>query len=163
MTRLKLILLASTITLFALACATNTNTVTNSNRTATVNAAPANVSSVPAATPDEFAAARSTYNSTCAKCHKETGEGGVAEIEGEKLKVPSLKGHHAREHTDEELIRKIDKGGEGMPAFEKRLTQDQITEIARFVRHEFQSGPEASTATNANGANANNTNAGAHK
>ena len=168
MIRLKLSLLTFTVALFALACATNTNTntatVTNSNRTVMANAASANAaSSAPAATPDEFAAARSTFNASCAKCHKETGEGGMADIDGERLKVPSLKGHHAREHTDGELIKKIDKGGEGMPAFEKRLTADQISDLARFIRHEFQSGPEATVATNVNSANASNANAGAHK
>jgi mono/diheme cytochrome c family protein len=162
MIRLKLTLIVLAVTLFAIACATATNTntatVKNSNRTATVNATPA----APAATPDEFAAARSTFNTTCAKCHKENGEGGVADIEGEKLRVPSLKGHHAREHTDAELVKKIDKGGEGMPAFEKRLTADQIDGLARFVRHEFQSGPETTGTANAN-AVATNANAGAHK
>ncbi|MDT7604045.1 MAG: Cytochrome oxidase, cbb3-type, subunit [Acidobacteriota bacterium] len=163
MTRLKLTLLVSASALYALACASNTNTatVTNTNRTATVNAASANASA-PAASADEFAAARTTYNATCIKCHKESGEGGVAEIDGERLKVPSLKSHHAREHTDAELVKKISKGGEGMPAFEKRLTPDQISGLARFVRHEFQSTPETGGASNTNAA-ATNANAGAHK
>jgi mono/diheme cytochrome c family protein len=166
MSRLKLALLVLAVTLFAVACATNSNTntatVTNSNRTVNVNAASAN-SSAPTATPDEFAAARTTYNATCAKCHKENGEGGITEIDGERLRVPSLTGHHAREHTHEELVKKIDKGGEGMPAFEKRLTADQIEGLALFVRHEFQSAPEKTSAANTNAATTNNSNAGAHK
>jgi mono/diheme cytochrome c family protein len=42
-----------------------------------------------AATSDELAAARATYNATCVRCHKEDGSGGTVEFgEGETLKVP---------------------------------------------------------------------------
>jgi mono/diheme cytochrome c family protein len=159
MTRLKLILLALACALTAFACATNTNTNTsigNSNRTvtnnATTNAANANATAntnAPVAN-DALASARSTYNNTCAKCHKETGEGGVADIDGEKLRVPGFKSGHALKHSDAEYVKKINEGGEGMPKFKGRLTPEQIDGLVRFIRTEFQSGTTAAGTTNAN-------------
>ena len=162
MRQLKLYALAAAAALFAVACATNTNTNTtiNSNRTVTVNAnsgAPA-ASPAAAATPDQLAAARATYNQTCAKCHKENGEGGVAELdEGAKLNVPSFKSEHSVTHTEADFVRKITNGDkeEGMPAFKGRLTPEQITDLARYVRREFQHAAAAPGSP----ANAN---AGAH-
>ena len=101
-----------------------------------------------------MAAARATFNTTCAKCHKENGEGGVTELdEGEKLTVPSFKAEHSIKHTDEQFVRKITNGDkeEGMPAFKGRLTPEQINELVRYIRREFQSaGATAATAPNAN-------------
>lgn len=152
----KLYVLAAAAALFAAACATNTNTntATGPGRTVTVNAnsAPA-ASPTAAATPDELAAARSTFNTTCAKCHKENGEGGVAELdEGTKITVPSFKEEHSIEHTDADFVRKITNGDkeEGMPAFKGRLTPEQISELVRYIRREFQSGGAKAAAANAN-------------
>lgn len=156
MRHLKLFVLASAAALSAAACATNTNTntATGPGRTVTVNANANNAPAAsPAATPDELAAARATYNTTCAKCHKENGEGGVAELdEGEKLKVPSFKEGHSVKHTEADFVRKIANGDkdEGMPAFKGRLTPEQITDLARFVRREFQSASATTAPANAN-------------
>jgi mono/diheme cytochrome c family protein len=157
MTRLKLILLALACALTAFACATNTNTsIGNSNRTvtnnATTNAANMNATAnanAPVAN-DALASARSTYNNTCAKCHKETGEGGVADIDGEKLRVPGFKSGHALKHSDAEYVKKINEGGEGMPKFKGRLTPEQIDGLVRFIRTEFQSSASATGAANTN-------------
>lgn len=171
MRHLKLFLLAASAALFAVACATNTNTNTTigSGRTVTnnVNSGAPAASPAAAATPDELAAARATYNTTCSKCHKENGEGGVAELdEGEKLKVPSFKEAHSVKHTEADFVRKITNGDtdEGMPAFKGRLTPEQITDLARFVRREFQSaGAKATTTTTTPAATtAANANTGAH-
>jgi mono/diheme cytochrome c family protein len=56
------------------------------------------------------------------------------------LKVPSLKKGHALDHSDAELAKKISEGDDGMPAFKDKLTQEQINNLVRFVRKEFQSG-----------------------
>jgi cytochrome c551 len=146
----KLSFVIAAIALFALACGDTTNTT---NQTANV-ARPANTdsaanSSNKAATPaantnatpaDELAAARTTYTQVCSVCHGEQGDGGTVTIEGKKLKVPSLKEGHALNHTDEQLARKINNGGDGMPAFKDRLKPEQVTELVRFVRREFQAG-----------------------
>jgi mono/diheme cytochrome c family protein len=58
--------------------------------------------------------------------------------DGTRLKVPSLREGHAVRHSDEDFTKQITKGGDGMPAFEKKLTADQMNELIRFIRHEFQ-------------------------
>lgn len=158
MRHLKLFALAAAAAIFAIACATNTNTDTASGPGRTVNANANNASPAASATPDALAATRAIYNTTCANCHKENGEGGVAELdEKTKLTVPSFKDEHSVKHTEADFVRKITNGDkdEGMPAFKGRLTPEQITDLARFVRREFQSAG----ATNTPAANAN---AGAH-
>jgi cytochrome c551 len=146
MRHIKLALLISAITTFAAACAgTNTavfngnsnNTNTNST-TASTTASAANTT--PAA-PDELASARATYKAVCARCHQESGEGGTVEFdEGGTLKVPSFKTGHGLTHTEAQLARQIAKGGEGMPAFEKKLTPEQINGLVRYIREEIQAG-----------------------
>ena len=148
--RLKLGLSIFAAALFAAACATPTNTDTaigNSNRTVTVNSG--NTAATPASSPaasDDLASARATYNATCVNCHKENGEGGVAELdEGVRIKVPSFKTEHSIEHTDQQFARKIATGDKdaGMPAFQGRLSPEQINALVRFIRAEFQSaGPK---------------------
>jgi cytochrome c551 len=156
MTRLKLGLLALFVSLFAFACATNTNTGTavgNQNRTVTNNtangsAAAANANG--AATNDALAAARTTYNNACVKCHKDNGEGGTVDVDGEKVRVPSFKGAHAHKDTDADYFKQIADGGEGMPKFKGRLTEEQINGLVRFIRAEFQAGMNIPGAANAN-------------
>jgi mono/diheme cytochrome c family protein len=158
MLRLKLSLSACALLLFALACSSNTTTetVTNTGRAANANAANANAATANAAAspapPDSLAAARTTYNNACVKCHKENGEGGAVDVDGEKIRVPSFKGGHALKHTDAEYAKQITNGGEGMPKFKDRLTPEQIDGLVRLIRADFQSGVGG----------ASNSNAGAH-
>jgi len=93
------------------------------------------------ATPDEFAATRAIFEKNCVTCHQKTGEGGPVKLEdGTRLKVPSFRQGHALHHPDSDFIKQITKGGDGMPAFKDKLTPDQINEVIRFIRHEFQGG-----------------------
>lgn len=94
------------------------------------------VQTVPAT--DQYAEARKTFEQRCAACHGEKGEGGTVKVEEVKLTVPNLGSEHAREHTDDQLIRQITNGGEGMPAFRDKLTAEEIERLVRFIRHEFQ-------------------------
>ncbi|MCA1555434.1 MAG: cytochrome c [Acidobacteria bacterium] len=138
MKHLKLALLISAITTFAVACA-STNTTVSINNTNNARTASTPAAATPAS--DEFAAARSTYNAACVRCHKETGEGGAVEFdEGVTLKVPSFKSGEGLTDTDIQFARQIAKGGDGMPAFEKKLTPEQINGLVRFIRKEFQAG-----------------------
>lgn len=90
-------------------------------------------------TPDPFANARGYYAKDCQTCHGANGEGGPVKLEdGTRLKVPSLREGHALRHSDEEFTKQITKGGDGMPAFEKKLTPVQMNELIRFIRHEYQ-------------------------
>jgi mono/diheme cytochrome c family protein len=91
-------------------------------------------------TPDEFAAARATFVKDCAVCHGDTGEGKTAEIEGKKIKAPALRTGNALKHSDADFVKQIAKGGEGMPAFEKKMTPKEIDDLVQFIRKEFQGG-----------------------
>jgi mono/diheme cytochrome c family protein len=143
MKHLKLALLFSTVILLAIACSNNRNTLqtANTNAAGTNAADTATTPANNAAPADELAAARATYNAACVRCHKETGEGGATDMgDGGTLKVPSFKSGHGLNHTDAQFARQIAKGGDGMPAFEKRLTPEQIRGLVRFIRREFQAG-----------------------
>src|SRR2546426_12595023 len=66
-------------------------------------------------TPDEFATARATFKKNCAVCHGDDGTGGKKTVEGKTLKVPNFREGHALHHPDEDFIKQITKGGDGMP------------------------------------------------
>ena len=125
--------LAITIMAFGLLAATACkpqSTTTSSNTTAKPGAS---------STPDPFLNARGYYSKDCQSCHGADGAGGPVKLEdGTRLKVPSLREGHALRHSDEEFTKQITKGGDGMPAFEKRLSPAQINELIRFIRHEYQ-------------------------
>jgi mono/diheme cytochrome c family protein len=115
----------------------STNQTVNTNARPAMTATP--VSSAPAATPDEFAAARADYSQFCIRCHKPEGTGGIFELEdGTKLKVPSFHHEHAKKDSDKEHTEQIMNGGDGMPAFKNKLEPARIEALVRFIRHEFQ-------------------------
>lgn len=120
--------------LFVAACKkdqTSSNSV-NNNTTNTTAAK---------ATPDQFAAARIVFDKDCKSCHGQTGEGGPVKLEdGTRLKVPSLREGHALRHADSEFVKQITKGGDGMPAFADKLKPEEINDLIKFIRHEFQGG-----------------------
>ncbi|HSP62121.1 MAG TPA: cytochrome c [Pyrinomonadaceae bacterium] len=86
---------------------------------------------VPLPLPDD---AKTTFDAQCAKCH---GKDGRAHTTRGRLA-------HARdmtnaswqnEVTDERLFNSITKGkGKKMPAFGKKLSEDQIDALVRYVR-----------------------------
>ena len=91
------------------------------------------------ATPDQWATARTFFTKDCQSCHGAKGEGGPVKLDdGTRLKVPSLREGHALRHPDSDFVKQITRGGDGMPAFEKKLTPEQINDMVKFVRHEFQ-------------------------
>ena len=125
--------------LFAVAAFLPMLFITGCNRSATPPVA--NTKAPANATPDQFAAMRVTYDKNCKGCHGEKGQGGPVKLEdGTKLKVPSLREGHALHHPDSDFVKQITKGGDGMPAFRDKLKPDQINDLIRFIRHEFQGG-----------------------
>ena len=131
---MKLISLALTCAVIALVSIACTETATPTN-TPPVNrsAAPS-----PAASVDEFAAARANFAKHCEGCHAPNGEGGLAKVDDKQIKVPSLKADHAKKHTDDELVKIVTNGEEAMPPFKDKLSAGEITELIRFVRSHFQ-------------------------
>ena len=124
---------AALVVLLTTACSdTSTPTNTNTNSAAAAS---------PTATPDEFAVARATFEKNCVLCHQKTGEGGRVKLEdGTRLKVPNLREGHALRDPDADFVKQINKGGDGMPAFGDKLKPEEINELVRFIRHEFQRG-----------------------
>ena len=136
---MKLISLALTcvaIALLSIACtetATPTNTNTNTARTAATPAAPS-----PSPSVDPLATALANYAKNCEACHGENGTGGLVKVENKQIKVASLKSNHAIKHTDDQLAKVITGGEEEMPAFKDKLSQQEIADLVRFIRKEFQ-------------------------
>jgi mono/diheme cytochrome c family protein len=132
--KLRSLLLAAIAAVFLVTACKTESTVNNSG-------APTNQTSSQSATPDQFAAARSLYDKNCKLCHQAKGEGGPVKLEdGTKLKVPSLREGHALRHPDADFVKQIKKGGDGMPAFGDKLKPEEVTDLIRFIRHEFQGG-----------------------
>jgi mono/diheme cytochrome c family protein len=141
MKSIKFALAAAACTLFAIACnnTTNTNQVSTTNNTGPTTAASPAVKAQQSPTPaDEFARTRVVYAESCTVCHGPKGDGGTVKIQGKQLKVPSLKEGHALNHTEEQLAKQITQGGDGMPAFKDRLKPEEINDLVRFIRKEFQ-------------------------
>ena len=129
----RAVLILFVITIFTLAC-------NDAGTGTTTPAAPASspVASLPAATPDALGSARINFQKNCADCHGGKGEGGLKEVEGKRFKVPNLREGHALKHTDEKFVVQITEGDDEMPAFKDKLTPQEINELVRFIRREFQ-------------------------
>ena len=126
----SLALMPAAVLLLMTACQTG-----QTGNTGTANKTPAPAAS----TPDPFAATRASYEKNCKLCHGANGEGGPVKLEdGTKLKVPSLREGHALKHPDSDFVKQITKGGDGMPAFGEKLKPEEINDLIRFIRHEFQ-------------------------
>lgn len=127
-----------TFALVLLALAIGTFTLSCSQPTQPANTNGSTTQASPIASVDEFAATKKSYAKTCAECHGAGGEGGTVQIDNEKLKVPSLREGHALAHSDQQLVKQILEGGEGMPAFKDKVSTAEAAELVRFVRKEFQ-------------------------
>jgi len=115
-------------------------TACKTNQTSSLPAANGNSSSAQS-TPDQFAGVRAVYDKECKSCHGQNGAGGPVKLaDGTKLKVPTFREGHALRHPDSDYLKQITKGGDGMPAFDKKLTPDQMNDLIKFIRHEFQAG-----------------------
>jgi len=130
--RQSIVVAAALLLLVAAAC--------KSNQTSPTSTA-GNKGPAASSTPDQFAAVRTVYGKECQSCHGDTGSGGPVKLDdGTKLKVPSLRDGRAVRHEDSEYLKQITKGGDGMPAFDKKLTPDQMNELIKMIRKEFQAG-----------------------
>jgi len=129
MIKRQLIVASALLVAIATGCKTNqTSTSTANNNRPAVQS-----------TPDQFASVRGIYEKDCQSCHGEKGQGGtVKQDDGSKLKVPTLREGRAARHEDAEFLKQITKGGDGMPAFDKKLTPEQMNDLIKMIRVEFQ-------------------------
>ncbi len=76
--------------------------------------------------------AADTYKAKCAACH---GVGGAGDtMLGKNLKLRSLASPEVQNLPDQELFSITSKGRGRMPAFERKLSPDQIHGLVRYIR-----------------------------
>jgi cytochrome c6 len=83
----------------------------------------------PAALADDAAA---LYKTKCAVCHAADGSGSVPM--GQKTGVHDFRSPEVQKMTDAQLIDVTTKGKAKMPAYDKKLTADEIKGLVAYVR-----------------------------
>ena|SRR5215813_8906764 len=76
--------------------------------------------------------AEALYKSKCAACHGPDGAG--ATTMGKKLAVRDFHSPEVTKMTDAELFDITKKGKNKMPAYDKKITDDQIKDLIKYVR-----------------------------
>ncbi len=72
------------------------------------------------------------YKSKCATCHGADGKGDTPA--GKNMKVKDLASDDVQKQSDADLAGVIEKGKKPMPAYEGKLTKDQIDGLVKWVR-----------------------------
>jgi len=87
-----------------------------------------------------MASTKKIYTEKCASCHKEDGTGGKVEIDGTTLNAEDFTEDKMKNMSDAKYIGYIENGvpDEGMPAFKGKLTDDEIKNLVKLIRSEFQ-------------------------
>jgi mono/diheme cytochrome c family protein len=76
--------------------------------------------------------AESTYKAKCAVCHAADGSGDTAM--GKKLEVQSFSAPAVAKLSDAVFVEITTKGKGKMPGYDKKLTDDQIKDLVKYVR-----------------------------
>ena len=82
----------------------------------------------PAAFADDAAA---LYKTKCVSCH---GADGKASAIGKKMGARDLQDPEAKKMTEAQWIEITTKGKNKMPAYDKKLTADQIKELVAYMK-----------------------------
>jgi mono/diheme cytochrome c family protein len=82
--------------------------------------------------PFMFADAAADYKAKCAACHGASGAGDTTM--GKNLKLKDLGSADVQKMSDEELVTTISKGKGKMPAYDGKLSKDQINDLVKLVR-----------------------------
>ncbi|MGI8469500.1 MAG: c-type cytochrome [Pyrinomonadaceae bacterium] len=140
-------LILTLLALFIFACSQNATTGNNSNAAATNETVIVSNSSAVSNNPannqpatDELASATKIYSETCVKCHKEDGKGGESIVDGKKIKAPDFTSEHHKNDKDSDWIDTIENGAkeDGMPAFKGKISDDDIKNLVKYIRKNFQ-------------------------
>ncbi|HET7183857.1 MAG TPA: cytochrome c [Terriglobales bacterium] len=75
--------------------------------------------------------APATFKTKCAMCHGADASGNTTM--GKKFNIPDLRAPEIQKKTKAELGTAIAKGKNKMPAFEGKITADQVNELAAYV------------------------------
>ena len=141
---LKLIVLVAAASIAVAACGTTAVNVNssmaannaNANRTA---ATPGNANAALSATVAPETAkldGKQIYADSCMICHKDTGKGGPATIDGKKIKAADLTSDRQKKHPDDEIAKDVSEGSpdDGMPAFKDKLKPEEIKAVVAYIR-----------------------------
>lgn len=74
------------------------------------------------------------FRQHCAICHGPEAEG--KDIGGRI--TPSLRVGDAAKRSEEEIYKQIYNGGNGMTPFNRQLSEREIRDLARFIKHDLQ-------------------------
>ena len=72
------------------------------------------------------------FKAKCAMCHGADGSGNTAM--GKKFGIKDLSSADVQKASDADMTQIISKGKEKMPAYEGKLTKDQINELVKYIR-----------------------------
>ena len=75
--------------------------------------------------------AEALYKSKCQVCHGPDGKGSAA---GQKLGVKDFHAPDVAKQSDDELFAATKQGKGKMPAYDKKLTDDQIRQLIKYLR-----------------------------
>jgi mono/diheme cytochrome c family protein len=90
---------------------------------------------VPAPVCCELAEGRSVYERQCVACHGKSGKGdGPAAVALNPRPADLTNLERMATINDDSLVLVIAKGRKGMPAYGKLLTQEQVLEVANYLR-----------------------------
>jgi mono/diheme cytochrome c family protein len=73
-----------------------------------------------------------SFKAKCAMCHGADAAGKT--VMGEKLGIKDLRSDEVQKQSDAELAQIIAKGKAKMPAYEGKLTTDQVQNVVAFIR-----------------------------
>lgn len=74
----------------------------------------------------------SLFKAKCAMCHGPDGAGKT--MMGEKLKIPDLHSEAVQKKSDDDLVQIVTKGKDKMPAYDGKLSKEQIAKLVAYVR-----------------------------
>lgn len=107
----------------------------SSIRTAVERRAAHNMVNPVPVTPQVLATAKDSYDSHCASCHGSTGDGKGDKAEGLWSKPTDFRdAAHMARATDGDLYWVTTKGNWPMPAFERRLSEEERWQLVDYIR-----------------------------
>jgi mono/diheme cytochrome c family protein len=73
-----------------------------------------------------------TFKGKCVMCHGADGSGKTAM--GEKFGIRDLRSADVQKQTDAQLVEIVTKGKNKMPAYDGKLTKEQVDQVVAFIR-----------------------------